>query len=249
MYGQAFAEAYDALMADVGYDEWAGYYAALAARHGIKAQTLVDCACGTGEMALRFAKGGARVTGVDGSDAMLRVAADKARGAGLPITFAHQDMRELTLHRPVDAILCACDGVNYLTRGQDVLQFFKAAHRALVPGGGLLFDVSSPYKLEHLLGERCLCGDGREVAYLWQNHFSPRTRLLQMDLSFFVLGKDGRYARFDETHCQRAHTESEIVAWLREAGFREVFVYGDRTYVPPREAEARLHFVARKEGA
>ena len=65
--------------------------------------------------------------------------------------FVQQDMRALNLHRPMDAVLATCDGVNYLLTEEDLLSFFRAAHRAIKPGGALIIDVSTPYKLQHVL--------------------------------------------------------------------------------------------------
>jgi ubiquinone/menaquinone biosynthesis C-methylase UbiE len=104
----------DTLMRDVDYAGWAAYLMALLEDRG-GAHTVLDCACGTGEFAIRLAREGYSVAGLDASGDMLRIAQDKARAQGLTIPFICQDMRRLSLHRPVDALLCACDGVNYLT--------------------------------------------------------------------------------------------------------------------------------------
>ncbi|MBR2328440.1 MAG: class I SAM-dependent methyltransferase, partial [Clostridia bacterium] len=147
MYGK-FAGLYDPLMKDVDYDRWAEYIASFLPEGSLR---IADCACGTGEMTLRLAKLGHILTGVDISEDMLRVASEKARKAALKIPFICQDMAKLTLHRPQDAIVCACDGVNYLDSIEDAAEFFAAAYNALKPKGMLLFDISSKYKLERVL--------------------------------------------------------------------------------------------------
>ena len=107
-YGK-FARIYDALMADVDYDAWADYIKGLLAED---VKTVVDCACGTGAIALRLAQAGYNIIGIDASEEMLRIAAEKARKMGKRIPWICQDMRALVVHKPVDAIVCACDGVN-----------------------------------------------------------------------------------------------------------------------------------------
>ena len=67
-YG-AFAALYDRLMDDVDYEAWARHYAALI--HLAPNMRVADMACGTGEIALRLGKMGARVTGVDLAPAMI----------------------------------------------------------------------------------------------------------------------------------------------------------------------------------
>ena len=39
---------------------------------------------------------------------------------GMNIPFVQQDMRSLNLHKPVDAVLATCDGVNYLMTDEDL---------------------------------------------------------------------------------------------------------------------------------
>lgn len=244
MMYEGFAAVYDGLMAGVDYEAWADYYIELARRHGVPVRRGADCACGTGNLTLPLAARGLVMTGLDASMDMLRVAGQKARAQGLQIPFVRQDMRRLLLHRPMDAMFCACDGVNYLTHAADVQAFFRAAYQALRPGGGLFFDVSTEDKLAHRLGDNCLGEDGEAVSYLWQNHYDPKTRTLQMDLTFFLRREDGLYTRFIETHFQRAHQAQELAAWLQEAGFRDVSVYGNRTLRAPQAGAERIHLAA-----
>lgn len=239
-----FAEVYDALMSDVNYERWADLYVALMNAFGVRGGKVCECACGTGNLTLPLARRGFSMTGVDQSQDMLWIAAQKARGAGLAIPFVRQDMRELRLHRPMDAILATCDGVNYLLTDEDAGAFFQAARRALRPGGGLFFDVSTPYKLANVLGERMICEDRPDITYLWQNSFSEKTQLVDMHLCLFVKQPDGSYRRIDEEQRQRAHTIESLTHQLRLAGFDRVLVYGNSGLEPPREREQRWHFAA-----
>ena len=193
-YGR-FAAVYDELMHGVDYEGWADYLTDLLTAAGVPAGgAVVDCACGTGEITLRLQKRGFGLTGADRSGEMLAAAQKKARTAGIKIPFIEQDMRALCVHKPVDAVVCACDGVNYLLTGGDVHAFFSAVYGALKPGGVLLFDVSSAYKLENVLGMNTFGEDTGNCAYLWRNAFDPRTRLLEMNLTFFTPVGDGKYA-------------------------------------------------------
>lgn len=168
MYGD-FAGMYDPLMKDVDYDSWAEY---LLRFMGAEKLRVTDCACGTGEITLRLARAGHIMTGVDISGDMLRIASEKARRAALKIPFVEQDMRKLALHRPQDAIICACDGVNYLDSLNAAEEFFEAANAALKVGGLLLFDISSQYKLENILGCNTFAEDEQGGAYIWNDNLA-----------------------------------------------------------------------------
>ena len=244
---KAFAGLYDALMDDVDYDAWAGYYMALIRRMGVEPRTLCDCACGTGAMSVRFARYGLRVTGVDLSGDMLELARQKALQNGLQVMFVRQDMCALALPRPVDALVCACDGVNYLLDDDRLRAFFTRARESLKPGGALAFDISSAFKLKNTLGDNFFGEDRGDIAYLWSNRFDGATDTVTMDLTFFTREGDGRYRRFDELHVQKAHEPEHLLALLAECGFAGARAYGDRRFDPPTPDEARIHIAAIRE--
>ena len=242
-----FAAYYDRLMTDVDYDAWAAYLAGLLREGGVQPeQVVLDCACGTGEITLRLHKAGYRMTGADVSEPMLAQAQQKARKAGAAIPFVRQAMQELLVHKPVSAITCACDGVNYLLTQKDVFRFFSGANRALKDGGLLLFDISSAYKLEKILGGQTFGEDEPTCTYLWQNCFDEQSRLLEMRLAFFTPDGKGAYKRFDERHVQRAHTKEELTALLEQSGFTVEGVYEAFTRNPASEQSERIQFVVRK---
>lgn len=240
-----FAGIYDLLMDDFDYPAWADYYMKLLAQAGVQPRSLCDCACGTGAMSLEFARRGMRVTGVDISREMLEPAAEKARQNGVQIQFVCQDMSRLQLPRPVDAIVCACDGVNYLTTDKRVKAFFEAAYAGLRPGGALAFDISSPHKLKNVLGNNFFGEERDEAAYIWQNTLEGD--IVHMDLTFFIHEEEDLYRRVTETHRQRAHEPARLAELMREAGFDRIAVYGDRTFEAPKDEELRVHFCAVRE--
>lgn len=167
-YNAKFAEVYDIFMDNTDYDAWAKYIISLLPTDFPKGARIFECGCGTGALTLRLNKAGYDVTGSDISRDMLEVAAEKSRRCGQKTKFICMDMRRIELHRPVDCIIAACDCVNYLTSREDVEKFLLTAFNGLRPGGILLFDVSSRYKLQHILGQNGYCDSRTDVAYFWQ---------------------------------------------------------------------------------
>ncbi|MBQ3079832.1 MAG: class I SAM-dependent methyltransferase [Clostridia bacterium] len=243
------ADIYDHFASDFNYDEWTEWYLSILKRAQSEGTDICDCGCGTGSIAVRLSKAGKKVIGIDLSEDMLRVASDKARAWGVKIRFVKQDMRKLQLPRPVDAVIAACDGVNYLTDEKSVKQFFASAFSAIKPGGALAFDISNLDKLCSM-GKTYLYGEDREDAtYLWMNEFSETDRKINMHLAFFVREADGRYRKFEETHVQRAHLKSEITEWLEEAGFRDITVYGGDEGESGGPGGKRMYITAKKPKA
>jgi len=241
---QAFAELYDELMNDVDYESWADYYTRLLSIYGVREGKVCECACGTGGLTLPLYRRGFQMTGVDLSQEMLWQAAQKARKQGIAIPYVRQDMRALNLHRPMDAVLATCDGVNYLLTEEDLLSFFRAAHRAVRPGGALVFDVSTPYKLRQILCSGLLGEDREDITYLWQNTWNEKRQTVALDLCFFVRETDGRYRRIEEHQKQRAWDQKTLKETLWHAGFRAVSLYGDYTLNAAGDNHQRWHVAA-----
>jgi ubiquinone/menaquinone biosynthesis C-methylase UbiE len=238
----AFAKLYDPLMKDVDYDLWAGYITSFLPDRKL---FIADCACGTGELTVRLAKAGHSLTGIDRSCEMLEIASQKARSLGLRIPFVQQDIAKFELHGKADAVICTCDGVNYLTSREEVQSFFEAAYNALKADGLLLFDISSRHKLSSILGNNTFAEDEAGLTYIWRNAYDEDSKLIEMTLTFF--SKKGElYERFSETHIQRAHSETEIAHWLESTGFLLRGVYADFTKDPPVKESERMQFWAVK---
>ena len=90
-------------------------------------------------------------------------------------------------------------------------------------------------------------GEERDgIAILWQNRLNPENHVLEMDVTFFVREEDGRYRRFREQHHQRAHAQEEIAAWLEEAGFVNIGMYGEMRMDSPKADDQRIHYTAQK---
>ncbi len=241
---QDFAEVYDQLMDNVDYDRWADFYVRMMSIYGARAGKICECACGTGSLTLPLYRAGFHVTGVDLSREMLWQAAQKARKQGIAIPFVQQDMKALNLHRPMDAVLATCDGVNYLLTEEELRSFLRSAYRSIRPGGAILFDVSTPHKLRDQLCAGLICEDRENITYIWQNRWHEKTASVSMDLCFFLKEKDGRYRRMEEHQKQRAWDLSELKTLLLQAGFRGVCAYSNFTLNPAGDMDERWHIGA-----
>ncbi len=242
----AFASVYDRLMADVDYKAWAAFYHAIMERYGLNRGKVCECACGTGSLTIPLAKLGYQMTGVDISQEMLMEASKKARREGVGIPFVNQDMCALNLHRLQDAVLCTNDGINYLKNGEQLMQFFTRAYETLREGGVLVMDLSTPYKLEHVLGDNFIGDESPEISYLWQNRFHRSSGCVELNLAIFVRQQDETYIRIAEHQKQYIHESAEIFDLLKTVGFEKISIFGDRRMQPPRDQENRWFIAARK---
>lgn len=241
------ASIYDKLMDDIDYTHWTEYLNEHIEKHRAPGKVLLDLGCGTGSISISLAQKGYSVTGIDISTEMLTQAEQKARELGVNINFFHQDIRELDLDFQVDIVISTFDTFNYITEKQDLIKVFQGANRSLKDKGILIFDINTQYKLEKVLGENVFSYNTEELVYIWESFFDRKTKVCQMDLTFFALeSKTGKYIRFDETHLERAYEEKEIKEMLINSGFEILGTYGELSFDLPQEKEERVFFVARK---
>ena len=170
---EALASHYDELTEDVAYTRRADFVEKLMGRSRVPVKTVLDLACGTGTMTAIFTRRGYELVSVDASADMLAVAREKTAGIpGEPPVFLQQDMPRLDLYGTVEAAICCLDSLNYLTRPSDLRRTLGRLRLFIQPGGVLIFDVNTPYKLQNLDGQVFL--DEREDVYcvwrteLWQ---------------------------------------------------------------------------------
>ncbi len=241
---EALAGVYDALTADVGYERRADYLEKLFRRSRIPVHTVLDLACGTGEMTAILTERGYELIAVDASPDMLAQARDKAAGlAGEPPVFLNQSMPALDLYGTVDAAVCCLDSLNYLTNPRDVQKTFQRLHLFISPGGLLLFDINSPEKLASLDGQVFL-DETEDVYCVWRTEYEKRSRICSYWMDIFTRRSGGGWDRSGEEHRQRAYSVEELRTWLMEAGFIRVQTFGDCRMAAPREKEQRIYFSA-----
>jgi len=236
------AEVYDNLMSVVPYARWVDYVELLWERFGTAPRSVLDLACGTGNVLIELRGRGYEVAGADKSPGMLRQAARKTIGE-VPLTC--QDMRELDLPRTFDACVCLFDSVNYLLKRQHLRQTFAAVRRHLNPGGLFIFDMNTIRALETGMFNQEGTGADASLLYLWRSGYDPATRLCTIEMDFTVR-TDGNARTFHETHVQRGYMRAEVEDALERAALQPLACYASFTLSEPTARSDRFHFVARR---
>ena len=242
---ESLAGAYDGLTTDIDYEGILEFLEAILRQSGKAPESVLDLGCGTGSMSVLMAQKGYRVLGVDISEDMLIVASQKAMELENPPFFIRQPMQKLRLPESVDAVFCLLDCINYVTKPQDVRQTMKRVFSSLSDGGVFIFDINTPYKLKNLDGQVFL--DENDDSYcVWRAEFDEEENCIYYGIDLFR--KQGKlWQRSFEQHCEYAYEPSELLLWLKEAGFSKVMRFGDCVMTEPKNDEQRIYFAAFKE--
>lgn len=242
-YGN-LAASYDRLTNDVDYGAVVDFYFEILEKENLKPRTAVDLACGTGSVSLLLAQRGLRVTGVDMSEEMLCVAAQKAQELENPPFFACQKLQELKLPRGVDLAVCALDSLDYITDPADCAMAIRRVYKVLNPGGCFIFDVNTPEKLRAMDGQVFLDEDD-DVYCVWRGEFDEKTNICSYGMDLFQRDGDVWQRSFEE-HREYAYSAQQLKQYLKAAGFTAIRVYADRRMEDPGEGEQRIYIKARK---
>ena len=238
------AASYDRLTNDVDYEKIVAFYHEILKRENVKPGSAVDLACGTGSVALLLAREGMRVVGVDLSEEMLTVAAQKAQEADVFVQYTCQALQEMRLPMGVDMAVCALDGLDYILDPQDCENAIRCVYKALNPGGIFIFDVNTPEKLRAMDGQVFLDEDD-DVYCVWRGEFDEETNICSYGMDLFQR-TGSNWERSFEEHKEYAYTREQLTRYLKAAGFTHIRVYADGKLEAPAEGEQRIYFSARK---
>lgn len=238
-----FAYIYDELIKDVDYEKWNSYIKEIFYKFGKNPKSLLEMACGTGNLTYYLAKDGYNLTCFDVSDDMLAMAYNKL-SKFRNVTLLKQNMIDFNIGKEFDGIISILDSINYIIDESELLNTFKNVRSHLKKDGIFIFDINSQYKIKEIIGDNIFLEDKGDVFYTWQNYFDEEKNIAEFYLTFFVKKEKDKYIRFDEEHFERAYSVEEIVGLLKKAGFGEIFYFDCFTFNKPNDKSERINFVA-----
>ena len=182
------AKVYDRLMYETGtdYELWADYLEALFRKFKAPGKNILDLGCGTGELSLKLIERGYSLRGVDISSEMLEVFRTKAKEKKIDVSLFCQDMCGLEIEDKVEIIISCFDTFNYLRSPEDISTALAVAEKLLLPGGIMIFDLNSEYKLRELYGNEVYSYLEDDFAYIWDNSYDSEQRECVMEITYFV---------------------------------------------------------------
>ncbi|WP_420735287.1 class I SAM-dependent DNA methyltransferase [Enterococcus faecalis] len=243
---ETFAFVYDEVMDESLYQKWLDF----SNRHLPQGtQQILEMACGTGALAVDFAKSGYDVTALDLSEEMLIIASERAFEEEVPVQFVQGNMLDLSEVGQYQAITCFSDSLCYMANRQEVQQVFDEVYQALEEEGTFIFDVHSTYKIDSVFPEYSYHYQTEEFAFLWDSYAGEKEHSIEHFLTFFVKEQetDEHFVRYDELHQERTYSLDNYLRMLESAGFMNVKVYADFTDEAPTETSERWFFVCQRD--
>jgi SAM-dependent methyltransferase len=218
---------------------------------------VLELGCGTGRILVALAQAGFDVVGVDGSQAMLDVAAGhlKAGGVWKRATLVRSDMRHLegVPEGPFNMAFCALNTFAYLTSTEDQIAMLSCVSARLVQHGILILDLTPP--LSHLMppssGEMVYQGSYLDVEQQATIHkivtgvADDATQTHHVTIFYDREGDDGTLSRLMQRITMRWTGRYEMELLLKLVGYRVEQIYGGYELHEYGQGSERMIFLAR----
>ena len=191
---------------------------------------VLDLGCGPGLYALRLARLGLQVTGVDASCRSISYAREAAAQEGLAIDYRNQDYLTLEDEDRYDAALLIFG--DYCTfKPEDRQQILANVRRALKPGGHFVFDVSTrEHRMRHGAQNGWYASEGGfwlpDPHLVLEQGFDYPEDAIYLD-QYIVIGSDGTLTVYRNWF--QDFTPKAITTELLAAGFTVEGCYADLT--------------------
>ncbi len=176
---------------------------------------MLDLCCGTGQLTRMLADKGCQVTGVDGSEEMLRFARDNVPDG----SFIAADARSIRLPREYQLAVSTFESMNHIPTLIELEAVFRNVAAALVEGGCFVFDVltEETYRVEWNKSHAIVEDDN---ACFVRGGYNPETRVAHADITMFR--RTAAWERSDVTILETYYPEGDVLDALHRAGFRQV---------------------------
>ncbi|MGH7655755.1 MAG: class I SAM-dependent DNA methyltransferase [Gemmatimonadaceae bacterium] len=259
VFGQPYADQYDALYGEKNYAAECDAVEELFRRHATgPVHTLLDLGCGTGTHAQLLAQRGYAVTGVDRAPAMLELARRKAAGGSArpgvtPPTFVEGDIRTTQLGRTFDAVLMMFAVLGYQTSDADVAAAMRTVAGHLRPGGLFVCDVwFGPAVLAIGTSDRVKVIDGPEgqLHRTSSGEIDREHHTCRVDFRTWRVVQDRIVDESAESHTMRYFFGPELAMFFGDAGLRLCAAYPfDNLEARPGPASWNVWICGRARGA
>lgn len=201
---------------------------------------ILDLYCGYGRHAIELARRGYCVTGVDGTQAFIDIAQQKAIEAGVTVHFEQQDMRELNYTNQFDAVINMFAAFGYFSDKENAL-VLNLLNSALRTGGLLLMDLLNREWMARSNLNRYWRHPSGEYVLSYKAELQHGIAKMKRELTNQTTGEKLRY-EFD----LRTYSIYEIESLLKQNDFIIRSMFGNFDKTPYHADSPRMIILAQK---
>ena len=245
----AIAPIYNEIMKDVDYEDWADFIDAIIQEHRPEAVSLLELACGTGQVAMYLEELECYdITATDFSEEMLEIGRRIADFRDMSISWQQQDFFNITLKQQYDVVLALFDSVNYIREEADMLRLFKNVAGVMHQDSVFIFDFTTPQHSEVVaekLNDEGITTDNYRFERRSFYIPSEKTHVNEFDVEKLDDSRENILYRDREVHRQRIYTFAEMKPLIARSGLEIEAAYEDFDLVDASDESERITMVLR----
>ena len=200
---------------------------------------VLDLACGPGRHSILFAQKGFKVSAVDLSKNLLKVALDSAVKSNVYVNFIEADLRNLCIKPKFDLVVNLFTSFGYFEDDKENFKLFHRAFYFLNDNGYFVLDFfNKDYLEKNIVSSSEGCIDNSKIV---QERKIEGQRIIKK----ITISKDGNQRHFMES--VRMYSKDELITGIENSGLRVDKIFGDvrgRTF--DLETSPRIIIIARK---
>ena len=225
VFGQ-YAQHYDMIYKKKDYKKECAYLEGLFRKYSRnKVKTILDLGCGTASHMIPFIKKGYKMTGVDASAQMLKLAAQKLDKLNLRAELSREKVQSFRLGCKFDVILCLFSVIDYITRRRDLLLTLENIAQHMKKKSLFIFDFWNESAVDGYYSPRktnLFKVDGKVLERNSTTRVYPSKHLCEVNYTC-SLKQNGRLLERDqERHILRYFAIDEMRDCLRTAGLKTI---------------------------
>ena len=221
---QSYGKYYDLIYLDKDYERECDFLEEIFKKYSeVTPKAILDVGCGTGGHAISLAKRGYRVTGLDLSEVMIRVALNKIKKEKITVNFHTMDVRKFQLKERFDACISMFSTIDYLTKNEDIQRALLNIREHLKTGSLFLFDFwygPAVLTIRPSLRVKIMEKEGIRVLRISKPSLDSLRHLCKVYYHLIVIKKNQIIDEVKETHTVRFFFPEEIRHYLEDTGFK-----------------------------
>jgi SAM-dependent methyltransferase len=231
-----YAEYYNLLYKDKDYAGEADYIDGFIRKYTNETKTILDLGCGTGRHAYELFKKGYKLTGVDISENMLKMADNLPKN---DIEFVKGDVRTVELSKKFDVVISLFHVLSYQQTNDDVVSMLNTVKKHLKPGGLFICDCwYGPGVMNDKpeVRNRELENDRVKIFRKAEPEIHYDRNIVDVNYTLKIEDKtDSTISEVKETHCMRYFFNPEIRLFM---DIKELKVLCDEEWLTGKELGA-----------